>query len=158
MSTNDPQYGTESPQSARSRKTPFVLIGVALVAVFGIFLALSIGTGVLNASERPSAVPDPHVPGPEQTARPDAIGYHGQATNTGELSSSWASGIATAWTLPASDALLPARLIAEGSTLYALSYGSGADAVVTVSAYAVSGAEPVAQRSTAGPLPPRPRA
>ena len=158
MSTNDPQYGTESPQSARSRKTPFVLIGVALVAVFGIFLALSIGTGVLNASERPSAVPDPHVPGPEQTARPDAIGYHGQATNTGELSSSWASGIATAWTLPASDALLPARLIAEGSTLYALSYGSGADAVVTVSAYDVSGAEPVAQWSTTGPLPSRIRA
>lgn len=158
MSTNDPQYGTESPQSARSRKTPFVLIGVALVAVFGIFLALSIGTGVLNASERPSAVPDPHVPGPEQTARPDAIGYHGQATNTGELSSSWASGIATAWTLPASDALLPAQLIAEGSTLYALSYGSGADAVVTVSAYDVSGAEPVAQWSTTGPLPSRIRA
>lgn len=158
MSTNDPQYGTESPQSARSRKTPFVLIGVALVAVFGIFLALSIGTGALNASERPAGIPDPHVPGPEQTARPDAIGYHGQATNTGELSSSWASGIATAWTLPASDALLPTRLIAEGSTLYALSYGSGADAVVTVSAYDVSGAEPVAQWSTTGPLPSRIRA
>lgn len=158
MSTNDPQYGTESPQSARSRKTPFVLIGVALVAVFGIFLALSIGTGALNASERPAGIPDPHVPGPEQTARPDAIGYHGQATNTGELSSSWASGIATAWTLPASDALLPAQLIAEGSTLYALSYGSGADAVVTVSAYDVSGTEPVARWSTTGPMPSRIRA
>lgn len=158
MSTHDPQYGTESPQSARSRKTPFVLIGIALVAVFGIFLALSIGTGVLNASERPAGVPDPHVPGPEQTAQPDAIGYHGQATNTGELSSSWASGIATAWTLPASDALLPTQLIAEGSTLYALSYGSGADAVVTVSAYDVSGAEPVARWSTTGPMPSRIRA
>ena len=158
MSTNDPQYGTESPQSARSRKTPFVLIGVALVAVFGIVLALSIGTGALNASERPAGIPDPHVPGPEQTARPDAIGYHGQATNTGELSSSWASGIATAWTLPASDALLPTRLIAEGSTLYALSYGSGANAVVTVSAYDVSGIEPVARWSTTGPLPSRIRA
>ena len=49
-------------------------------------------------------------------------------------------------------------MIAEGSTLYALSYGSGADAVVTVSAYDVSGTEPVAQWSTTGPLPSRIRA
>lgn len=157
MSTNDPQYGTESPQSARSRKTPFVLIGVALLAVLATSLTFSLGTSALQLPG-PTATPPPHITGPEQTAQPDAIGYHGQATNTGELSSSWASGIATAWTLPASDALLPAQLIAEGSTLYALSYGSGADAVVTVSAYDVSGTEPVAQWSTTGPLPSRIRA
>ena len=157
MSTNDPQYGTESPQSARSRKTPFVLIGVALLAVLATSLTFSLGTSALQLPG-PAATPPPHYTGPERTARPDVIGYHGQATNTGELSSSWASGIATAWTLPASDALLPTRLIAEGSTLYTLTYGSGAEAVATVSAYDVSGTEPVAQWSTTGPLPSRIRA
>lgn len=133
------------------------MVGVTFLAVLATSLTFSLGTSALQLPG-PTATPPPHITGPEQTAQPDAIGYHGQATNTGELSSSWASGIATAWTLPASDALLPAQLIAEGSTLYALSYGSGADAVVTVSAYDVSGAEPVARWSTSGPLPSRIRA
>ena len=133
------------------------MVGVTFLAVLATSLTFSLGTSALQLPG-PTATPPPHITGPEQTAQPDAIGYHGQATNTGELSSSWASGIATAWTLPASDALLPAQLIAEGSTLYALSYGSGADAVVTVSTYDVSGAEPVAQWSTTGPLPSRIRA
>lgn len=157
MSTNDLQYGTDSPQRTRSWKTRFFLLGVTFLAVLATSLTFSLGTSALQLPG-PTATPPPHITGPEQTAQPDAIGYHGQATNTGELSSSWASGIATAWTLPASDALLPAQLIAEGSALYALSYGSGADAVVTVSAYDVSGAEPVAQWSTTGPLPSRIRA
>ena len=157
MSTNDLQYGTDSPQRTRSWKTRFFLLGVTFLAVLATSLTFSLGTSALQLPG-PTATPPPHITGPEQTAQPDAIGYHGQATNTGELSSAWASGIATAWTLPASDALLPAQLIAEGSTLYALSYGSGADAVVTVSAYDVSGAEPVAQWSTTGPLPSRIRA
>ena len=133
------------------------MFGITFLAVLATSLTFSLGTSALQLPG-PTATPPPHITGPEQTAQPDAIGYHGQATNTGELSSSWASGIATAWTLPASDALLPAQLIAEGSTLYALSYGSGADAVVTVSTYDVSGAEPVAQWSTTGPLPSRIRA
>ena len=49
-------------------------------------------------------------------------------------------------------------MIAEGSTLYTLTYGSGAEAVATVSAYDVSGIEPVARWSTTGPLPSRIRA
>lgn len=157
MSTNDLQYGTDSPQRTRSWKTRFFLLGVAFVSILGTSASFPLSTRALHLPG-PAATPPPHYTGPERTARPDVIGYHGQATNTGELSSSWASGIATAWTLPASDALLPTRLIAEGSTLYALSYGSGADAVVTVSAYDVSGTEPVAQWSTTGPNPSRIRA
>lgn len=157
MSTHDPQYGTDSPQRTRSWKTRFFLLGVAFVSILGTSASFPLSTRALHLPG-PAATPPPHYTGPEQTAQPDAIGYHGQATNTGELSSSWASGIATAWTLPASDALLPAQLIAEGSTLYALSYGSGANAVATVSAYDVSGTEPVAQWSTTGPNPSRIRA
>lgn len=157
MSTNTPRYRNSLPTPKPSRATRAFVVGVTFLAVLATSLTFSLGTSALQLPG-PTATPPPHITGPEQTAQPDAIGYHGQATNTGELSSSWASGIATAWTLPASDALLPAQLIAEGSTLYALSYGSGANAVVTVSAYDVSGAEPVAQWSTTGPLPPRIRA
>lgn len=157
MSTNAPRYRNSLPTPKPSRATRAFVVGVTFLAVLATSLTFSLGTSALQLPG-PTATPPPHVPGPEQTARPDAIGYHGQATNTGELSSSWASGIATAWTLPASDALLPTQLIAEGSTLYALSYGSGADAVVTVSAYDVSGAEPVARWSTTGPMPSRIRA
>ena len=154
MSTNAPRYRNSLPTPKPSRATRAFVVGVTFLAVLATSLTFSLGTSALQLPG-PTATPPPHITGPEQTAQPDAIGYHGQATNTGELSSSWASGIATAWTLPASDALLPAQLIAEGSTLYALSYGSGADAVVTVSTYDVSGAEPVAQWSTTGPLPSR---
>ena len=157
MSTNAPRYRNSLPTPKPSRATRAFVVGVTFLAVLATSLTFSLGTSALQLPA-PTATPPPHITGPEQTAQPDAIGYHGQATNTGELSSSWASGIATAWTLPASDALLPAQLIAEGSTLYALSYGSGADAVVTVSAYDVSGTEPVAQWSTTGPLPSRIRA
>ena len=157
MNTNAPRYRNSLPTPKPSRATRAFVVGVTFLAVLATSLTFSLGTSALQLPG-PTATPPPHITGPEQTAQPDAIGYHGQATNTGELSSSWASGIATAWTLPASDALLPAQLIAEGSTLYALSYGSGADAVVTVSAYDVSGAEPVAQWSTTGPLPSRIRA
>ena len=157
MSTNAPRYRNSLPTPKPSRATRAFVVGVTFLAVLATSLTFSLGTSALQLPG-PTATPPPHITGPEQTAQPDAIGYHGQATNTGELSSSWASGIATAWTLPASDALLPAQLIAEGSTLYALSYGSGANAVVTVSAYDVSGAEPVAQWSTTGPLPSRIRA
>lgn len=158
MSTNDLQYGTDSPQRTRSWKTRFFLLGVAFVSILGTSASFPLSTRALHLPG-PAATPPPHYTGPERTARPDVIGYHGQATRTNTLSSAWASGFATAWTIPAQDgSLLPAQLIAEGSTLYALSYGSGADAVVTVSAYDVSGAEPVAQWSTTGPLPSRIRA
>lgn len=157
MSTNAPRYRNSLPTPKPSRATRAFVVGVTFLAVLATSLTFSLGTSALQLPG-PTATPPPHITGPEQTAQPDAIGYHGQATNTGELSSSWASGIATAWTLPASDALLPTQLIAEGSTLYALSYGSGADAVVTVSAYDVSGAEPVARWSTTGPMPSRIRA
>ena len=158
MSTNDLQYGAGSPQPRRSRKTRFFLLSAAFVSILGTSASFSLSTSALQLPG-PAATPPPHYTGPERTARPDIIGYHGQATHTNVLSSAWASGFATAWTLPAQDdSLLPAQLIAEGSTLYVLSYGSGAEAVATVSTYDVSGTEPVAEWSTTGPKPSRSRA
>lgn len=158
MSTNDPQVGTSFPTSAPSRKTRICLLGVVFVSILGTSASFSLSTSALQLPG-PAATPPPHYTGPEQSARTDVIGYHGQATRTNTLSSAWASGFATAWTLPAQDdSFLPAQLIGDGSTLYAVSFGSGAEAVATVSAYDVSGTEPVAQWSTTGPLPSRMRA
>ena len=159
MSTNDLQYGADSPQPRRSRKKPLFLISVTIVAIFGIILAFVLGAGLLYLSDSRRGVPEPHIHGPEREGRLNAIGYHGEATTTGELSSKWASGVARAWTLLAEDgSLLPAQLITADSTLYVVSYGSGAEAVATVSAYDVSGTEPVAQWSTTGSKPSRIRA
>lgn len=156
MSTNAPLYGT-STRTTPTLHGRFFLTGVALAASLGAFLAPSLSTSALQLPG-PATTPPPHITGSEQETSPEATGYQGRATNTNELSSAWDSGVATAWSLPTSDALLPAQLIAEGQTLYTLTYGSGAEAVTTVSAYDVSGSEPVAQWTTTGPLPSRIRA
>ena len=157
MSTNAPQYAASARTTPTRPTRLFLTTGVALVASLGAFLAPSLSTSA-HQLPGPAATPPPHITGSEQETNPDATGYRGSATNTNELSSAWASGVATAWTLPSSDALLPAQLIAEGSTLYVLTYGSGSEAVTTVSAYDVSGSEPVNQWSTTGPQPSRIRA
>ena len=157
MSTNAPQYAASARTTPTRPTRLFLTMGVALVASLGAFLAPSLSTSA-HQLPGPAATPPPHITGSEQQTNPDATGYRGTATNTNELSSAWASGVATAWTLPTSDALLPAQLIAEGSTLYVLTYGSGSQAVATVSAYDVSGSEPVAQWTTTGPQPSRIRA
>ena len=156
MSTNAPLYGT-STRTTPTLHGRFFLTGIALVASLGAFLAPSLSTSA-HQLPGPAATPPPHITGSEQETNPDVTGYRGSATNTNELSSAWASGVSTAWILPTSDTLLPAQLIAEGSTLYVLTYGSGSQAVATVSAYDVSGSEPVAQWTTTGPQPSRIRA
>ena len=157
MSTNAPFNGT-STRTTPTRHGRFFLTGVALVASLGAFLAPSLSTSA-HQLPGPAATPPPTNDGPEQSVSLTPIGYRGQATNTNELPDAWASGAATAWTLPTGDVShLPAQLIAEGSTLYVLTYGSGSQAVATVSAYDVSGSEPVAQWTTTGPQPSRIRA
>ena len=146
MSTNTPQYGTSARPLRPTRL--FLTTSVAFVATLGAFLAPSLSSSA-HQLPGPAATPPPHITGSEQQTNPDATGYRGTATNTNELSGAWASGVATAWTLPTGDVShLPARLIAEGTTLYVLAYGSGSEAVTTVSAYDVSGSEPVTLWST----------
>lgn len=155
MSTNTPQYGTSARPMRPTRL--FLTTSVAFVATLGAFLAPSLSSSA-HQLPGPAATPPPHITGSEQQTNPDATGYRGTATNTNELSGAWASGVATAWTLPTSDALMPAQLIAVGQTLYVLTYGTGSQAVATVSAYDVSGSEPVAQWSMTGPQISRIRA
>ena len=157
MSTNAPRNRSPLLTPGHSRATRFFLAGSSFLAALATSLTFSLSTSA-HQLPGPAATPPPHITGSEQETSPDATGYRGSATNTNELSSAWASGVATAWTLPTSDALLPAQLIAEGSTLYVLTYGSGSQAVATVSAYDVSGSEPVAQWTTTGPQPSRIRA
>ena len=74
---------------------------------------------------------------------PTPIGYHGTATNTNELSPQWVSGLATAWTIPLDDDSRAPLLIAEGTTLYAVLEGTQDDADTSVTAYDISGNEPL---------------
>lgn len=87
-------------------------------------------------------------------------GYHGTEKDTRTISPEWSSGIAIAWTQPfdAAAAAVPPQLFAEGSTLYAVSYGPNSNPVTTISAYDVSGTEPSALWTSTGPRPPRLRA
>ena len=157
MSTNAPRNRSRLLTPGHSRATRFFLAGSSFLAALATSLTVSLSASALELPG-PAATPPPTNDGPEQSVSLTPIGYRGQATNTNELPDAWASGVATAWTLPSSDALLPARLIAEGSTLYVLTYGSGSEAVTTVSAYDVSGSEPVNQWTTTGPQPSRIRA
>ena len=157
MSTNAPRNRSSLLTPGHSRATRFFLAGSSFLAALATSLTFSLSTSA-HQLPGPAATPPPHITGSEQETNPDVTGYRGSATNTNELSSAWASGVSTAWILPTSDSLLPAQLIAEGSTLYVLAYGSGSQAVATVSAYDVSGSEPVAQWTTTGPQLSRIRA
>ena len=158
MSTNAPRNRSPLLTPGHSRATRFFLAGSSFLAALATSLTFSLSTSA-HQLPGPAATPPPTNDGPEQSVSLTPIGYRGQATNTNELPDAWASGAATAWTLPTGDVShLPARLIAEGSTLYVLTYGSGSEAVTTVSAYDVSGSEPVNQWSTTGPQPSRIRA
>ena len=157
MSTNAPRNRSSLLTPGHSRATRFFLAGSSFLAALATSLTFSLSTSA-HQLPGPAATPPPHITGSEQETNPDVTGYRGSATNTNELSSAWASGVSTAWILPTSDSLLPAQLITEGSTLYVLAYGSGSQAVATVSAYDVSGSEPVAQWTTTGPQLSRIRA
>ena len=158
MSTNAPRNRSPLLTPGHSRATRFFLAGSSFLAALATSLTFSLSTSA-HQLPGPAATPPPTNDGPEHSVSLTPIGYRGQATNTNELPDAWASGAATAWTLPTGDVShLPARLIAEGSTLYVLTYGSGSEAVTTVSAYDVSGSEPVNLWSTTGPQPSRIRA
>ena len=83
-------------------------------------------------------------------------GYRGSATNTHSISPEWASGVATAWTLPIPEqhSALPPQMYVDGSTVYLVGPGSpegDASQAVTVTAYDVSGEQPALLWSSTGP-------
>ena len=99
MSTNAPQYAASARTTPTRPTRLFLTTGVALVASLGAFLAPSLSTSA-HQLPGPAATPPPTNDGPEQSVSLTPIGYRGQATNTNELPDAWASGAATAWTLP----------------------------------------------------------
>lgn len=122
----------------------FLLTWVAFILAF-----------ILNMCDQGDKHPTPQPDVDWGNAAP--TGYRGSARDTRALSPEWASGIAVAWTQPfdAAAAAVPPRLFAEGSTLYVVSYGPNSNAVTTITAYDVSGAEPSALWTTTGPRPSR---
>ena len=145
-----------SPRRAR-KSLPVLGIVAALVAsaaVGGIS-----GTIVGAATTRHHIHPNDPDPTPSPTASessmdPTPIGYHGTAANTNELSPQWVSGLATAWTIPLDDDSPAPLLITEGTTLYAVLEGAQDDADTRVTAYDISGKEPVTVWTTTGPHSP----
>ena len=83
-------------------------------------------------------------------------GYRGSATNTHSISTQWASGVATAWTLelPPEMTQFEPQMFVEGQVLYIAGYatieGQIGSAVRTL-AYDLSGEEPTLLWDTVGP-------
>ena len=83
-------------------------------------------------------------------------GYRGSATNTHSISTQWASGVATAWTLelPPEMTQFEPQMFVEGQVLYIAGYatieGQIGSAIRTL-AYDLSGEEPTLLWDTVGP-------
>lgn len=155
--------GTRVDTAAVKRKPSVVMIVLACIAAlnFGIVLFVP---GLFESSSTPSSKPsadataatgaDAREHAANLPAR--APGYRGNATNTHSISPQWASGVATAWTLPIPEqhSALPPQVYVDGSTVYLVGPGSpegDASQAVTVTAYDVSGEQPALLWSSTGP-------
>ena len=154
--------GTRVDTAAVKRKPSVVMIVLACVAAlnFGIVL---FAPGLFGSSSAPSSKPSADSTAATSTdAREHAAnlparapGYRGSATNTHSISPQWASGVATAWTLPIPEqhSALPPQMYVDGSTVYLVGSGSpegDASQAVTVTAYDVSGKQPALLWSSTG--------
>ena len=155
--------GTRVDTAAVKRKPSVVMIVLACVATlnFGIVLFVP---GLFESSSTPSSKPSADsTAATNADAREHAAnlparapGYRGSATNTHSISPQWASGVATAWTLPIPEqySALPPQVYVDGSTVYLVGPGSpegDASQAVTVTAYDVSGEQPALLWSSTGP-------
>ena len=155
--------GTRVDTEAVKRKPSVVMIVLACVAAlnFGIVL---FAPGLFGSSSAPSSKPSADSTAATSTdAREHAAnlparapGYRGSATNTHSISPQWASGVATAWTLPIPEqhSALPPQMYVDGSTVYLVGPGSpegDSSQAVTVTAYDVSGEQPALLWSSTGP-------
>lgn len=148
------------PASARNpsrvdRGIPVALVTVIAVVAVAAVVATFAGMIVFAGSHRDSS---PVSSGSQSYAPPaPAVGYVGVGANTGLISSSWASGVETAWRLPVASTAntLGPVVYVEGTTLYVhvreQDYSS--DARITFSAYDVSLAEPRELWSTRATTP-----
>ena len=155
---------TRVDTAAVKRKPSVVMIVLACIAAlnFGIVLFVP---ALFGSSSRPSS---PHTSSDATAATstgarehtenlpPHAPGYRGSTSNTHSISPQWASGVATAWTLPIPEQhyALPPQVYVDGSTVYLVGPGSpegDTSQAVTVTAYDVSGEQPALLWSSPGP-------
>ena len=154
---------TRVDTAAVKRKPSVVMIVLGCIAAlnFGIVLFVP---GLFESSSTPSSKPSADATAATSAdAREHAAnlparapGYRGSATNTHSISPQWASGAATAWTLPIPEqySALPPQVYVDGSTVYLVGPGSpegDASQAVTVTAYDVSGEQPALLWSSTGP-------
>ena len=155
--------GTRVDTAAVKRKPSVVMTALACVAAlnFGIVL---FAPGLFGSSSAPSSKPSADSTAATSTGAREhaanlparAPGYRGSATNTHSISPQWASGVATAWTLPIPEqhSALPPQMYVDGSTVYLVGPGSpegDSSQAVTVTAYDVSGEQPALLWSSTGP-------
>lgn len=155
--------GTRVDTAAVKRKPSVVMIVLGCIAAlnFGIVLFVP---GLFGSSSTPSSKPSADATAATSTGArghaenlpPRDPGYRGSAMNTHSMSPQWASGVATAWTLPIPEqySALPPQVYVDGSTVYLVGPGSpegDASQAVTVTAYDVSGDQPALLWSSTGP-------
>ena len=155
---------TRVDKTAVKRKPSVVMI------VLGCILALNVAVSLFSPGRSgSSSTPSSHQTSSSASAATNtevrehaanlparAPGYRGSATNTHSISPQWASGVATAWTLPIPEqhSALPPQVYVDGSTVYLVGPGSPdgeASQAVTVTAYDVSGEQPALLWSSTGP-------
>ena len=147
------------------KRLPRPLIALGCVVVLGVVLSFCSQQSVepmtsstpspTVSSARASQTPTVQVPEQAPNLPTRAPGYRGTATNTHALSPEWASGIATAWTIPVentSSTFLPHTYV-DGSTLYVASNATikgEPGYAVTIAAYDISGEQPTQLWSSTG--------
>lgn len=155
--------GTRVDTAAVKRKPSVVMIMLGCVAALNLGIVLFV-PALFGSSSTPSSKPSADSTAATSTgAREHAAnlsarspGYRGAATNTHSMSPRWASGVATAWTLPipGQHSALPPQMYIDGSTVYLVGPGSpegDTSQAVTVTAYDVSGEQPALLWSSTGP-------
>ena len=125
-------------------------ISGAIVVLSGIISSVYAG----GSNHKHPTLPPPDLDTKQQVLH--VPGYRGAATNTHSLSPEWASGVATAWTIPTTNgpAGTPPQIYVDGSVLYLAADDLTEDrkeSAVTVSAYDLSGNEPTLLWTSTGP-------
>lgn len=138
-------------QGTTSSAIPIGLaISGAIVVLSGIISSVYAG----GSNHKHPTLPPPDLDTKQQVLH--VPGYRGAATNTHSLSPEWASGVATAWTIPTTNgpAGTPPQIYVDGSVLYLAADDLTEDrkeSAVTVSAYDLSGNEPTLLWTSTGP-------
>jgi len=139
-----PLSGTPRPRPKKRATTVLLAVLLSAVAMTAVF-----GINWLTSS--------PSTPDNQRSfASMPTVGYSGDATSTGSISPTWASGVETAWRIPFPSTKYGSRALTtvEDTTLYALFEDPNPTAhQVTAAAFDISSKQPRELWRTTGPLP-----